>query len=211
MSADGLGNLAGLSVSRETIQTLEAFEALVRRWNPVINLVSKASLPELWSRHITDSAQLLALCPLGAVRWYDLGSGGGFPGIVIAALSKELQPQLKVSLVEADLRKATFLRESCRALALNAEVHSERIESLAPANADVLSARALAPLTDLLAYADQHLADSGVALFPKGNQYESELIDARKAWSFDVDPVPSLLDNKSAILEIRNVRRAGQQ
>lgn len=206
-----LGILSSGSVSRETMQTLEAFEALVQRWNPAINLVSKASLPLLRSRHTLDSSQLFAHCPPKATRWFDLGSGGGFPGIVVAALAKELQPQLRISLVESDLRKATFLREAARVLSLPADVYSERIESLAPANADVLSARALAPLSMLLAYADQHLAKGGVALFPKGHQYESELSEARKSWAFDLSIARSQLDENAAILEIRNVRRAGQQ
>lgn len=201
-------SVAGLDVSRETLQSLEDFSALVCRWNPAINLVSKATLPDLWSRHIVDSAQLFQRCPLDAKLWLDIGSGGGFPGIVVAVLAKELRPNMAVALVESDLRKATFLREAGRHLSLALQVHSVRVESLPPANADVLSARALAPLAALLESADKHLAKSGVALFPKGGQHNSEIAEARKDWSFDLTLLPSLSDEKAALLEIRNVRRA---
>lgn len=200
--------VAGLSVSRETFNDLEQFADLVRRWNPAINLVSKATVPDLWSRHIVDSAQLFSHRPPNSQLWLDLGSGGGFPGIVVAILANQLQPQLKVALVESDLRKATFLREACRTLSLNAKVHSTRIESLPPAQADVLSARALASLPALLAFADQHLNKAGVALFPKGAQHEAELSEARKSHKFDVKLFPSLSEPKAAILEIRNIQRA---
>jgi 16S rRNA (guanine527-N7)-methyltransferase len=208
MTVESRSAPAGLDVSRETLAALEAFAALVKRWNPAINLVSKATLPDIWNRHIIDSAQLFELCPPGAKLWLDIGSGGGFPGIFIAALARELRPELKVMLVESDLRKATFLRESCRTLGLDVDIQSKRIESLPSAGADVLSARALAPLTALLAFADRHLVRSGVALFPKGSQYESEVAEARKTWSFDLKLVQSQSDSKSAILEIRNARRA---
>lgn len=201
--------VADLSVSRETIRALEEFVELVQRWNTAINLVSKATLPDIWNRHILDSAQLFSLCPKNARLWVDLGSGGGFPGIVVAVLARDLKPDLKVALVEADLRKATFLREACRKLSLDAQVHSVRIESLPAAQADVLSARALASLSSLLEYADQHLRKTGVALFPKGAQHAEELVEAQKTWRFDATLVPSLSDTKAAILEIRNIGRAG--
>ncbi len=208
MTVESRRTLAGLDVSRETFSALEAFAGLVQRWNPAINLVSKATLPDIWSRHIVDSAQLFALCPPRAKLWLDIGSGGGFPGIVVAVLAKELHSELKVELLESDLRKATFLREVCRTLALSAEVHSTRIEAHPPAQADVLSARALASLPDLLEFADKHLSRSGVALFPKGSQHETEIAIARKTWSFDLKSVQSQSDSKAAILEIRNARRA---
>ena len=200
--------VADVSVSRETFSALEQFAELVRRWNPAINLVSKSTIPDLWNRHIVDSAQLFSHAPPDSKLWLDIGSGGGFPGIVIAVLAKELQPQLKVALVESDLRKATFLREACRTLGFNAQVHSARIESLPPAQADVLSARALAPLPALLAYADLHLNTAGIALFPKGAQYDSELSEARRAYLFDVKLFSSLLEPTAAVLEIRNIGRA---
>lgn len=195
-------------VSRETLDALEQFAELIRHWNPAINLVSKTTIQDLWTRHILDSAQLFSYAPSDARLWLDIGSGGGLPGIVIAVLARERQPDLRVAMVESDLRKATFLREACRILGLQAQIHSQRIESLPPTRADVLSARALASLPVLLGYAEQHLQPDGVALFPKGTQYETELSGARKSWSFDARQFPSLSEPKAAILEIRNIRRA---
>lgn len=200
-------SVGGVDVSRETFEALRAFEALVQRWNPAINLVSKNSLPDLWDRHIADSAQVFALCPADATSWADLGSGGGFPGLVVAILAKELQPKLHVTLVESDLRKATFLRQAAAALALHVTVRSERIESLEPLSADVLSARALAPLSDLLGFAKVHLRADGIAIYPKGARYQDEILHARKAWDFDVDTRPSLSEGDAALLVIRNIHR----
>jgi 16S rRNA (guanine527-N7)-methyltransferase len=200
--------IAGQSVSRETMAKLEAFEALVRRWTPAINLVSASSLPEIWQRHVADSAQLFALCPRTAETWADLGAGGGFPGLVVAVLAQEALPKLAVTLVESDLRKATFLRETVRTLKLNARVLSTRIESVPPLAADVVSARALTALPGLLAYAERHLQPEGLALFPKGAKYEDEVAEARKLWSFDVDLQPSLSQPGAAILVIRKIERA---
>jgi 16S rRNA (guanine527-N7)-methyltransferase len=210
MSAVAEFVVAGQSVSRETFAALENFEALVRRWNPAINLVSKASLVGLRDRHTIDSAQLLAFCPSSAQRWVDLGSGGGFPGLVIAILARELRTALHVTLVESDARKATFLREAVRVLNLDADIRNERIESLLRLEADVLSARALAPLAGLLSYAEQHLQTEGVALFPKGAKHNEELVEARKLWRFDLVSHASLLDSEAAVLEIRKVQRAQQ-
>lgn len=198
-------SVGGVDVSRETFEALRAFEALVQRWNPAINLVSKNSLPNLWDRHIADSAQVFAQCPPEAESWADLGSGGGFPGLVVAILAKELRPKLHVTLVESDLRKATFLRQAAAALALDATVRSERIESMKPLEADVLSARALAPLSDLLGFAKLHLRTDGLAIFPKGARFQDEISHARNAWNFDVDTRPSLSEGEAALLVIRNI------
>lgn len=200
--------VAELNVSRETLAALRSFEALVQRWNPAINLVSKSTLPHLWSRHIVDSAQIFSLCPAGAKSWVDLGSGGGFPGLVVAILAKELKPDLRVTLVESDLRKATFLRQAAQVLDLAVTVLSQRIESLEPLRADVLSARALASLADLLSFADRHLAASGTAIFPKGARFSDEVAEARKSWAFDIDTRPSLSEADAAILVIRNLHCA---
>jgi 16S rRNA (guanine527-N7)-methyltransferase len=199
--------VGGVSVSRETFEALQAFDALVRRWNPAINLVSKTTLPDLWVRHIADSAQVFALCPENAKKWVDLGSGGGFPGLVVAVLAKEKRPQLRVALVESDLRKATFLRQAVQNLGLSAEVIRHRIEALPALKADVLSARALASLADLLGYASTHLQPDGVAIFPKGARFKEELAEARKSWNFNLEQHPSLSDPEAAILVIRNLHR----
>ncbi|OYX20016.1 MAG: 16S rRNA (guanine(527)-N(7))-methyltransferase RsmG [Rhodobacterales bacterium 32-66-9] len=203
-------SVADMSVSRETFAALQKLEHLVRRWTEAVSLVSKASLSDLWARHIVDSAQLFTFCPQEARRWLDIGSGGGFPGIVVAVLAREKLPGLRVTLVESDLRKATFLRQAAQALGLDVAVRSSRIESLAPETADVVSARALAALPELLGYAQRHLKESGVALFPKGARFAEELAEARKSWTFDVDIQPSLSEPEAAILVIRKIHRAKQ-
>lgn len=200
--------VGGQRVSRETFDALKAFESLVQKWTPAINLVSKSTVPEIWDRHIADSAQIFALCPPNANLWVDLGSGGGFPGLVIAILAVEHMPELRVNLVESDLRKATFLRQAAQALHLPVSVLSSRIEALQPMEADVLSARALAALPALVGFAATHLNPEGVAIFPKGARYQEELAQAREAWAFDVDTRPSLSDGEAAILVIRNIHRA---
>ncbi|MFM7333277.1 MAG: 16S rRNA (guanine(527)-N(7))-methyltransferase RsmG [Tabrizicola sp.] len=200
--------LAGLDVSRETLDALERYETLVQRWNPAINLVGKATLATFWTRHIIDSAQVFAYCPETATHWADLGSGAGLPGLVVAILAKELRPKLRVTLVEADLRKATFLRQAAQALDLDVVVLSQRIEAVPSLKADVVSARALAPLGDLLQSCARHLAFDGTAIFPKGARYENEIAEARKAWSFDLVQQPSISDRDAAILVIRNIHRA---
>lgn len=202
--------VGGVSVSRETFEDLRTFEGLVRKWTPAINLVSKSTVAGLWDRHIADSAQVFSLCPGAAEHWVDLGSGGGFPGLVVAIIAREKQPGLRFTLVEADQRKATFLRQAAKALSLPVTVRSERIESLEPLEADVLSARALAALPDLLQLAALHLRPSGTALFPKGSAHLDEVAEARKAWTFDMDTRPSLSDPQAAILVIRNIQRAAQ-
>lgn len=200
-------SVGGVDVSRETFDKLQAFEALVRRWNPAINLVSKASLSSLWARHIADSAQVFALCPAGAAIWADLGSGGGFPGLVVALIAQQLRPDLRVTLVESDMRKATFLRQASQALDVPVTVLSERIEAIPALHADVLSARALAGLPQLLEFAARHLKPEGVAIFPKGARFADELSEARPLWDFDVDTRPSLSEGGAAILVIRNLKR----
>jgi 16S rRNA (guanine527-N7)-methyltransferase len=202
--------VAGRIVSRETLQQLREFEALVRRWNPAINLVSKASLPVLWERHIVDSAQLLDYCPAGAKHWVDFGAGGGFPGLVVAILAQEAHADLHFTLVEADSRKAIFLRQAVQAMGLAVTVANERIEMLPKMEADVVSARALASLPELLGLAVLHLRNSGVAIFPKGARHSEELASAQRAWNFDVETHPSRSEPGAAILVIRNIDRAKQ-
>ena len=200
--------IAGVDVSRETWDRLLAFEAMVRHWNPAINLVSRSSLVDLWSRHIHDSAQLFQFCPSTAHSWVDVGSGGGFPGIVVSILAKERLPDLRVTLVESDLRKATFLRQVVRTLQLSADIQSQRIEVLTSLQADVLSARALAPLADLLAIAEQHLKPAGIAIFPKGERHAEEIAAARQAWDADIETHPSQSQPDAAILIIKRFERA---
>jgi 16S rRNA (guanine527-N7)-methyltransferase len=203
---DGDASLAGQTVSRETLQRLTVFADLLGRWTTRINLVSPASLVDLWPRHIADSAQLYPLAPPDFRLWADLGSGGGLPGLVIAALAAEANPQGRIVLVESDQRKAVFLQTAVREMGLAAEVIANRAEAVPPLQADIVSARALAPLDHLMPLAARHLAPDGVALFPKGRQADAELARARLEWHFDLATHPSRIDSGARILAIRNPR-----
>ncbi|MCE0506287.1 16S rRNA (guanine(527)-N(7))-methyltransferase RsmG [Roseivivax sp. GX 12232] len=195
---------AGRHVSRETAAALTDFEALVHRWNPRINLVSRRSLADLRDRHIGDSLQLAGFLPQSGL-WLDLGSGGGFPALVLAILAKETAPELNFRLVESDSRKCVFLRTAIRELSLNAEVKTARIEALPPQHAQVVSARALADLSTLLGLAAPHMAPGARALFPKGVTWEKELAEARATWSFACTTTRSETDPQSVILDIGDV------
>lgn len=194
-------------VSRETLDRLEIYSGLLKKWTPKINLVSASTLPDLWTRHFLDSAQILSLAPADARVWADLGTGGGFPGLVVAILAHETRPHLKVTCVESDQRKATFLRTVLRETGVSAKVVVDRIENADPIGADVVSARALAPLGRLLDYADRHLSISGVALFLKGAGFKKEVAEALERWSFQLDTYPSTTDPEATILKIGDLRR----
>ena len=194
-----------LDVSRETFEKLEAFGELVRKWNPRINLVSKSSLEDLWTRHILDSVQVFNLAE-GSGVWVDLGSGGGFPGIVISIINQE-ERNFDVVMVESDQRKSAFLRTAIRELDLAAKVKTERIEELECLEADVLSARALADLTKLLGFAELHLKRGGIALFPKGQSWQREDLEARQDWNYDLETVTSKTNSDAAILKIKDIAR----
>lgn len=197
-----------LSVSRETFERLQAYAELLRKWNPRINLVSKSTLDGLWGRHIMDSAQIFDLAPKEARKWVDLGSGGGFPGLVVAIIAQELAPDLKVTLVESDQRKCAFLRTVARETGISVTVHAKRIEQIDPMNADVLSARALADLKLLLSFAERHLAKSGICLFPKGLTWEKEVKDARDSWRFSSEAIKSETEQNAVILRINEIEHA---
>ncbi len=195
-------------VSRETLGRLSVYERLIAQWNPAINLVSRSSLADFWGRHALDSAQLLRLAPPGARTWLDLGSGGGFPGLVVAILAAEQRPDLRVTLVESDQRKASFLRTVARETGTAVTVIAERAESVPPAGADVVSARALAPLDRLLPLAERHLAASGVAIFPKGAAWQAEVNTALANWRFSLQNHASLTDPQGAVLVLEGISRA---
>jgi 16S rRNA (guanine527-N7)-methyltransferase len=187
------------------LDRLELYLRLLEKWNPAINLVSAATLPDAWHRHIIDSLQFLEASPLQSGRWVDLGSGGGFPGLVVAIAAAERRPELRVTLVEADKRKAEFLRTVSRETEVPVTVLTERIEKLAPQRADVLSARALSPLTQLVTYASVHLGPGGVALFAKGANWQPEVLAARAHWTFDLKEHASMTDPTAVILEIHGI------
>ena len=195
-----------LYVSRETATKLRAFLDLVEKWNPRINLVSTNSLTSAWSRHVLDSAQLWEIArPVGGI-WLDIGSGGGFPGVVIAILADELAPELRVMLVESDRRKSVFLSEAARQLQLRATVHCDRIETMAPVGAHFISSRAFAVLAGLLPMVVRHGTEGCVALFPKGRRYQAELEICGQKWVMQTEVLASKTDPEGAILKIQGVR-----
>lgn len=196
-----------MDVSRETEERLRQYLDLLEIWTARINLVSKASLADGWRRHIVDSAQLLHHAPEGWTHWVDLGSGGGLPGVVIAILAHDAAPGRQITLVESDARKAAFLRTALRETGVTAEVIAMRIEDVPPLGADVLSARALAPLPRLLELSAPHMSPGAVALFPKGRNAETELKDALDRWSFACEKLSSETDPESAILKIGDLER----
>ena len=194
-------------VSRETFERLEAYVALIEKWNPKINLVSKSSLPEIWDRHIWDSAQIFDISVEGSV-WADFGSGGGLPGIVLAIFAKECRPDMQFYLVESDQRKCAFLRNAVREIGLKVKVYAERIEALDPIGASVISARALTDLNGLLVFVERHSAKNGVAILPKGETWEKEILQAQENWSFKYEEITSKTNNNATILKIKEFARA---
>lgn len=193
-----------LDVSRETTERLRELQALLIKWNPAINLVARSTLSAVWERHILDSAQVYRLgIPEG--RWADLGSGGGFPGLVVACMAAGRADPLEVTLLEADQRKATFLRTASAHLGLSTRVICDRAEHVLPLGAQTVSARALAALPLLLTYAVRHVATNGRCLFLKGANWSHEVEAARKEWNFDLDVHPSATDAHGAILIVKAI------
>ena len=195
------------AVSRETLDRLECFVTLIQKWSSKINLISRHDLLDPWERHVSDSAQLIPLARPAPGTWVDLGSGGGFPAIVIAVLSAEKSPQTDMVMIEADARKATFLKTAVRELGLRASVITDRIEEAPPQSGDVVTARALAPLDQLLPLALRHLAPSGYCLFPKGIGASSEIRKALESYRFACDEVPRRTQNGSVVLRISEISR----
>jgi 16S rRNA (guanine527-N7)-methyltransferase len=194
-------------VSRETLARLERLDALLLDWTERHNLIARSTIAERWTRHYLDSAQLFALIPETARTLVDLGSGAGFPGLILAAMGG---PRLEVTLVESTAKKAAFLRSAANAMGLaNAIVRNERAESLRIAPPDIITARALAPLSKLLGYAAAIAGENTVALFPKGRDARAELDEAAKDWRMDVESRTSMTSPESSILVIRRIRKRG--
>jgi len=195
------GELAAI-VPRGTLDKLVDLSALVRKWNPKINLIGKSTEGEIWHRHIVDSLQLLSIAA-PSVRWCDIGSGGGFPGLIIALA----RPETDVTLIESDQRKCAFLIIAKQRLDLkNVDIRDERIEDVKPLAADTVSARALAPLSKLLPLVKRHMAKDGQALLMKGANVEQEITEAHRHWDFQMERRSSMTDPESSILIIRNIQ-----
>jgi 16S rRNA (guanine527-N7)-methyltransferase len=211
----------GINVSRETLQRLEIYAALLVKWQAKINLVGPATLPDLWRRHFLDSAQLVNLLPqpdslpraggggslVGGGTLVDLGSGAGFPGLVLAIMT-----DWRVHLVDSDQRKCAFLRQ----VALDCDVldrvtiHAKRIEQVTGIAADVVTARACAPLGELLPLAEPFIGEKGTGLFLKGAQAEEELTQAQRHWTMRLDRRESISDPAGVILIVRHLQRKSQ-
>jgi 16S rRNA (guanine527-N7)-methyltransferase len=197
--------VAGVDVSRETLQRLSAYLELLRRWQRAVNLVGASTLADPWRRHILDCGQIAPHVPRGAGTVLDLGSGAGLPGLVLALLGVA-----GVQLVESDRRKAQFLREAARATAAPVVVHAVRIEQL-DLRADVVTARALAPLPRLLELAAPVLAPHGRCLFLKGEAVADELTRARQSWHMHSEIVPSRSGPRGVLLQLEGVGRASDR
>lgn len=198
---------AGVNVSRETLERLKSYEALLRKWNPRINLVARSTLPDLWQRHFVDSMQIFDLAPPKVDQWVDLGSGAGFPGLVIAIMALDTGSPSRVTLVESDARKCAFLQTVIRETGAQARVINDRIENIPPLEADVLSARALSDLGALLGYAERHMRPDGLAIFPKGENWQKEVDAAQTAWTFTSQLAKSKTEDGPVILTITGVAR----
>ncbi|MFQ5783643.1 MAG: 16S rRNA (guanine(527)-N(7))-methyltransferase RsmG [Alphaproteobacteria bacterium] len=197
---------AAAGVSRETTARLAAYAALLGRWQRRINLVGAATLADVWRRHMLDSAQLRPYVPRACRRLVDLGSGAGFPGLVLAILGVE-----GVELVESDGRKCAFLAEAARETGARVVIHHQRIEAMPSIPADVITARACAPLPKLLDYAAQFLTCETSCLFLKGARVDEELTQAAKKWKMRVAGFPSRTDPSGVVLHIQGISRDPQR
>lgn len=197
-------------VSRETIQRFVTFNKLLRSWQSKTNLVSNSTLDAFWERHVADSLQVFALAT-SSLNWIDLGSGGGFPGLIIAMLVDQTYPDKSghVALVESIGKKCAFLRRVSIETGTPVTIHQARIESVSEqiSQADVITARALAPISKLLDLVGDQLIPGKRALFHKGREYRQELEDCRGKWRFDLVVHPSRIDGDSVILEISSAER----
>jgi 16S rRNA (guanine527-N7)-methyltransferase len=207
LAADRERAFSLVSVSRETAERLDAFIELLLKWQRITHLVATNSVPNVWTRHVADSLQLIDLAP-EARTWVDLGSGGGFPGLVIACALAQT-PGARVHLVESNAKKAAFLREAARLTKAPAVVHPTRIENFVESfgeRADVVTARALAPLKVLLDGSFGLLESGGQGIFPKGQDVEAELTEAAKYWNMQASLAPSRTDSKGRIVIVRALR-----
>lgn len=189
-------------VPRETIHRLGAYAGLLIAWNEKFNLVSASTLPQIWTRHFLDSAQLAAYIPSSSSSIADMGSGAGLPGLVLSILC----PQIEVHLIESTGKKADFLRLVAAELALKAIVHQERIEAIRDLQVDIVTARALKALPELLSYAKPLLRKDSFCLFPKGKNADAELTAAKKYWTFSCERHQSQSDSSGSILKISDIK-----
>jgi len=196
---------AATGASIPVMERLSAYADLLIKWQRRINLVGKATLDDLWRRHMLDSAQLHPLIPVSARTLVDLGSGAGFPALVLAILGVP-----GVHLVESDGRKCAFLQEAARATGTTVEIHRTRIEKTSPISADVVTARACAPLVSLVEYARPFLKKGSICLFSKGRNAQEELTESQKKWIMQVTRIRSLTDSQAEILKLEEIGRRNE-
>jgi 16S rRNA (guanine527-N7)-methyltransferase len=195
-------------VSRETLEKLDIYRDLLLKWQGTVNLVSPGTVQEVWSRHFLDSVQLLQMFDHVPGKWVDLGSGAGFPALVCAIAHPPVEKAIDFILVESDTRKCAFLRRVAQETDTRIIIRNARAESLAPLEADVVTARALAPLPRLLPLVHRHLAPQGIALLQKGARHAEELELARADWQMDVETIASVTSADAVILRLRNLAHA---
>ena len=196
------------NVSRETFANLETYVSLLKQWQKKFNLVSNSSLEHVWNRHIADSAQLFKFLNEEHKRVYDLGSGAGFPALVLSIMAKEVYPQLKFTLIESIAKKTLYLNEVKTVLNLeNVKIINDRAENLKLPVADVITARAVTSLDKLLGFAAPFCSSHTEIIFPKGKSFQSEIDEALKKWHFYIKVVPSEVSEEGVILRITNLRR----
>jgi 16S rRNA (guanine527-N7)-methyltransferase len=192
------------NVSRESSEKLHIYVGLLFAWQKRINLIGPATESEIWTRHIADSLQLLALLPPSTIAVADLGSGAGLPGLVLA-----ISGNISVHMIESQGKKAAFLREAIRQTGASAKVHQNRIEVVEPSElgAQIVTARALAPLDKLLELSAPFIAQGAIGLFHKGQDVDAELTEAAKYWTITARKIPSLVDPRGVILEVKEAVR----
>ena len=194
-----------LNVSRETLNGFYEYETLLSKWNEKINLVSKNTLVDIWERHFLDSGQIIKHVEVSGKRWVDVGSGAGFPGLVVALLLRDRKIDCDLVLVEKNPKKGFFLNEVIRKLNLSVEVLNDNIDTLEPLNADILTARAFSELNNLIEIAFRHRKKEGICLFLKGENYRIELDKTLNYWFFDYDIVDSLSSSSGKIIRVKKI------
>ena len=194
-----------LNVSRETLNGFYEYETLLSKWNEKINLVSKNTLVDIWERHFLDSGQIIKHVEASGKRWVDVGSGAGFPGLVVALLLRDRKIDCDLVLVEKNPKKGFFLKEVIRKLNLSVEVVNDNIDNLEPLNADILTARAFSELNNLIEIAFRHRKKEGICLFLKGENYRIELDKTLNYWFFDYDIVDSLSSSSGKIIRVKKI------
>ena len=194
-----------LNVSRETLNGFYEYKTLLCKWNEKINLVSKHTLINVWERHFLDSGQIIIDVDASGKRWVDVGSGAGFPGLVVALLLRDRKVDCDLILVEKHPKKVFFLKEVIRKLNLSVEVVNDNIYTLEPLNADILTARAFSELNNLIEIAFRHRKKEGICLFLKGENYRIELDKTLNNWFFDYDIIGSLTSSSGKIIRVKKI------